>query len=93
MTGMPGVILAVIERPEVAARVLAAAACLAELTGARRINVLAVRMPPVDAIMPSEEVLTRQKESRIRARGISPDRRIEGVIRCLGGNIRPSCIR
>ena len=63
---MSGVILAVPDRPEVALRVLAAAARLAELTGSDRINVIAVRTPPLSTIVPSEEVLTRQRELRIR---------------------------
>ena len=63
---MSGVIFAVPDRPEVALRVLAAAARLAELTGSDRINVIAVRTPPLSTIVPSEEVLTRQRELRIR---------------------------
>ena len=63
---MSGVILAVPDRPEVAPRVLAAAACLAELTRSDRINVLVVRTPPSSTILPSEEILSRQDELRIR---------------------------
>jgi nucleotide-binding universal stress UspA family protein len=61
-----GVILAVTDRPETTPRVLAAAARLADLTGASRINVLVVRTPPDATISPSEEVLTRHGEERIR---------------------------
>jgi nucleotide-binding universal stress UspA family protein len=64
---MSGVILAVVERPAAAARTLAAAQRLAELTGATRINVLAIRIPPIATILPTEQVLTRQDEIRIRA--------------------------
>jgi nucleotide-binding universal stress UspA family protein len=63
---MSGVILAVPDRPEVALRVLAAAARLAELTRSGRINVLAIRTPPLSTIVPSEEVLTATRERRIR---------------------------
>lgn len=63
---MSGVILALPDRPEAALRVLAAAACLAELTSSARINVLAIRTPPASTILLSEEVLTREREQRIR---------------------------
>jgi nucleotide-binding universal stress UspA family protein len=63
---MSGVILAVPDRPEVALHVLSAAACLAELTGSSRINVLAIRIPPASTILPSEQVLTAEHERRIR---------------------------
>jgi nucleotide-binding universal stress UspA family protein len=63
---MSSVILAVLDRPEVAHHVLMAAACLAELTSSARINVLAIRTPPASTILPSEEVLTLEHEQRIR---------------------------
>src|SRR5882757_1798114 len=63
---MSGVILALPDRPDVAPRVLAAAARLAELTGSSHINVLAVRTPPLSTILPSEQILSRQDELRIR---------------------------
>jgi nucleotide-binding universal stress UspA family protein len=63
---MSGVILAQPDRLESAPNVLAAASRLAELTGCGRINVLAIRTPPLSTILPSEEVLTKQHESRIR---------------------------
>jgi nucleotide-binding universal stress UspA family protein len=66
---MPGVIIAVIERPEVAARTLAGAERLAQLMGGgARIEVLAIRMPPEATILPSEEVLTRKQELHLRER-------------------------
>lgn len=65
---MPGLILAVLEHPEMAAHMLSAARCLAVLTSAARVNVLAIRMPPIEAIMPTEEVLSRNEEIRIRAK-------------------------
>lgn len=64
---MPGVILAVVERPEMAARVLTAVGWLADLTGAARVNVLAIRTPPLATIMPTEQILTREQEARLRA--------------------------
>jgi nucleotide-binding universal stress UspA family protein len=65
---MPGVILAVVEHPEVAPRTLAAAARLAQLMGSARIEVLAIRIPPEATILISEEVLTRKQELHIRTR-------------------------
>jgi len=66
---MSGVILAVPDRPEVALRVLAAAARLADLTGSGRVNVLSIRTPPLSTIVLSEEVLTAERERRIRTSG------------------------
>jgi hypothetical protein len=63
---MFGVILAVPDRPEVALHVLAGAACLAELTRSGRLNVLAIRTPPASTILLSEQVLTAERERRIR---------------------------
>jgi nucleotide-binding universal stress UspA family protein len=64
---MSGVILALPDRPTLAAWVLSAAGRLAELAGAPRINVLVIRTPPEATILPSEEVLTRMQERRVRA--------------------------
>jgi nucleotide-binding universal stress UspA family protein len=64
---VPAVILAVLEDVGSAACVLAAAGHLAELTRAARISVLAVRTPPIETILPSEEILTREREIQIRA--------------------------
>lgn len=63
---MPTVILAVVELPEVAPYVLAAAGRLGELTGAVRINGLAIRLPPIETVMRTEEILSRTTEARIR---------------------------
>jgi nucleotide-binding universal stress UspA family protein len=46
---------------------LAAAVCLAELVDGAHINVLVARVPPASTIMPTEEVLTRDTETRLRA--------------------------
>lgn len=62
---MSGVVLAVLERPDEAARVLAAARRLADLTGSHRVNVLAIRLPPIETIT-ADEVLTHEREARIR---------------------------
>ncbi len=56
-----------LDHPEAASGLLAAAACLADLAGGTHINVLAARVPPASTIMPSEEVLTRHTETRLRA--------------------------
>jgi nucleotide-binding universal stress UspA family protein len=63
---MPGVILAVLDHPAAAGVLLAAARCLADLTGARRITALLVRTPP-DTSIASEEILTAQREAELRA--------------------------
>ena len=63
---MAGVILAELDRSDAAPSVLAAAACLARLIRASRINVLVIRTPPFSTIT-SEEVLTREVEERVRA--------------------------
>lgn len=76
---MSGVILALPDRPESASRVLDAASCLAELSGATRINVLAIRTPPSATILPSEEVLTQRDAQRIRAQEQSRIDRLKSV--------------
>jgi nucleotide-binding universal stress UspA family protein len=65
---MPGVILTLLERPAASPGLLAASACLAELMGGARIEVLAVRVPPESTILPSEEVLTTRHAACIRDR-------------------------
>jgi nucleotide-binding universal stress UspA family protein len=62
-----GVILAMLDHPESAADVLTATGRLAEMAGGARVNVLTARMPPISTILPGEEVLTRDKEARLRA--------------------------
>ena len=64
---MPSVILAVLDHPRDAPGLLVAAACLADLIGGAVINALIVRISPQATILASEEVLTRQRESQIRA--------------------------
>jgi nucleotide-binding universal stress UspA family protein len=61
------VILVLLDRPEAAPGVLAAAARLAELTAAGRIISLVIRTPPEATILPSEEVLGHHDALRIRA--------------------------
>lgn len=63
----PGVILAMLDQPAAADGVLAAAGRLADLADGAHINVLAARIPPASTIMASEEVLTRDAETRLRA--------------------------
>jgi nucleotide-binding universal stress UspA family protein len=67
---MPGVILALLERPDAAPRLLAASEQLAALAGGARIDVLVVRMPPEATILPSEEVLTARQATRIKDREV-----------------------
>jgi len=73
---LSGVILALPDRPCSASRVLDAAACLGALSGATRVNVLAIRTPPSATILPTEEVLTQRDERRIRA---EEQHRIDGL--------------
>ena len=63
---MDSMILTLLERPEAAAGLLAAAGRLAALMGGAGIRVLAVRLPPTATILPSEEVLTAEQEARLR---------------------------
>jgi nucleotide-binding universal stress UspA family protein len=64
---MSAVILAVLDRPATAGCVLAAAGRLAELTGAGRVNGLALRRRPIDTIVPTEHILTPEYVSRVHA--------------------------
>jgi nucleotide-binding universal stress UspA family protein len=64
---MPRVILALLDHPGSANGLLAAARRLATLAGGARINVLAARVPPASTILATEEVLTRDKEARLRS--------------------------
>jgi nucleotide-binding universal stress UspA family protein len=56
-----------LEHPGSANGLLAAARRLATLAGGARIHVLAARVPPASTILSTEEVLTRDKEARLRA--------------------------
>jgi len=64
---MSGVILVMLDHPAAASGLLAATRQLADLADGAHINVLVVRTPPGSTILPSEEVLTRGKEARLRA--------------------------
>ena len=64
---MTSVILTIVDRPDSAPNVLAAAGCFATLLNGARVNVLAIRVPPETTILPTEEVLTRSHEARLRA--------------------------
>lgn len=65
---MPGMILTILDRPEAAPTLLGHAGCLADLLGSALVQALIIRRPPLATILPSEEVLTRQREDRVRAR-------------------------
>jgi len=64
---MSGVILAMLDHPAAASGLLAATRRLADLADGARVNVLVARVPPASTILPSEEVLTRDKKARLRA--------------------------
>jgi hypothetical protein len=63
---MPGVILVVLDHPEETCGLLTAASCLADLIGGAVINALIVRTLP-QATITTEEILTEQRETYIRA--------------------------
>jgi hypothetical protein len=64
---MHGVILAILDQTETAPVLLRAAGRLAGLLGGAAVHALIVRTPPIATILPSEEVLTKQREQRVRA--------------------------
>jgi hypothetical protein len=56
-----------LDHPAAASGLLEAARRLSVLAGGARINVLVARVPPASTILSTEEVLTREKEARLRA--------------------------
>lgn len=56
-----------LDHPAAAVGLLEAARCLANLVDGAHIKVLVARVPPLSTILPSEELLTREKEARLRA--------------------------
>jgi nucleotide-binding universal stress UspA family protein len=64
---MERTVLAVLDHPDAVPDLLAAAARLLVLIDGGVLRVLVVRMPPLAAIMPTEEVLTVEHEAEIRA--------------------------
>jgi hypothetical protein len=67
VAGMSGVILAVLDRPSAAPKVLAAARRAAQLMGATRINVLCIRTPPIDMVTATEGFLSFPDDGVARA--------------------------
>ncbi len=65
--GMGAVVLTILDQPDAAPGLLAAAERLLEIGGGGHIEALVVRTPPVSTIMPTEEVLTADREAEIRA--------------------------
>lgn len=65
--GMGEVVVAVLNQPEAAEGLLDAANRLLVIGGGGRLIALAVRVPPVATILPSEEVLTSDREAAIQA--------------------------
>ena len=82
---MSGVVLALVEHPDVARQTLAAASNLAKLMGSARINVLAIREPPDSSIMFSEEIPIPPPHGRPRPR-TGAGGGIAGRLRRLGGD-------
>lgn len=64
---MQAVILAVPMHPGSAPALLKAASRAAALLGRAHIRVLAIRLPPIAAIQPGEELLTQTREAELRA--------------------------
>ncbi len=64
---MGEVILAVLDHPETIKSVLSGAARLLDFGGGGRVEALAVRTPPIDTIMFTEQVLTSGEEARLRS--------------------------
>jgi nucleotide-binding universal stress UspA family protein len=65
---MTGVVLTILDAPETASALLLAATRLAQLSGNASVRALIIRTPPIATILPTEEVLTRRQEERVRAR-------------------------
>jgi nucleotide-binding universal stress UspA family protein len=63
---MSNVILAILTRTETASTVLAATERLAVLLGGARFEILVMRVPPISTILPTEEILTKEQEQKIR---------------------------
>ncbi|WP_158932203.1 universal stress protein [Acidisphaera sp. S103] len=89
---MPNVILAVVELPDVASRVLAAAGCLAQLTGAVRINGLAIRLPPIETVIRTEEILSEKAERRIRTEERQRADRLKGIFDAWAVTVTPQTV-
>lgn len=64
---MGEVVVAALNRPEEAEPLLDAGTQVLALGGGGRLKALAVRMPPAATILPSEEVLTADREAALRA--------------------------
>jgi protein CrcB len=65
--GMGDVVVAVLNAPETAERLLGASTQWLTIGGGGRLKALAVRLPPIAAVLPSEEVLTAEREAAFRA--------------------------
>jgi protein CrcB len=65
--GLGAVVAAVLSEPQAAEDLLRASAHLLESGGGGRLKVVAVRMPPAPAVLPSEEVLTAARAQAMRA--------------------------
>jgi protein CrcB len=78
--GMGEVVVAVLNRPEEAKGLLGAATRLLEIGGGGRLKALAVRRPPMATILPSEEVLTANREAALRAEQENWAEQLRGVV-------------
>jgi protein CrcB len=64
---MGGAVLAILDRPETVGSVLSGAARLLSFSGGGNISALAVRTPPVPALMLADQAMTPAEEARRRA--------------------------
>jgi len=84
---VPGVILVVFDHPAAAGALLNAAQRLAALSGATRINALLVRTLPEAMVSPSEEVLTEQREAKLRGLEASRATAVRSVFDTWAANV------
>lgn len=86
---MGEVVIAVLNRPEEVQPLLDAGARLLEIGGGGRLTALAVRMPPVSTILPSEEVLTASREAAIRAEQDNWAGTLRGIVQHWAPTVQP----
>jgi protein CrcB len=90
---MGNVVVAVLNRPEEAPQLLDAGTHLLAFGGGGRLRALAVRLPPAAAILPSEEVLTADREAAIRAEQEDWAGQLRAVVQRWEAGARASGVR
>jgi protein CrcB len=74
------VVVTILDQPDGAPTLLSIAERLLEVGGGGRLQVLAIRTPPATTIMPTEEVLTADRETEIRAEQDHWARQLKSVL-------------